>query len=62
MQDNINLESRKKRMSSLFSGKNNLRDEGLVKVCAINEKSINCIFNFHYWCWNYNFFKPRMAK
>ena len=53
MQDNINLESRKKRMSSLFSGKNNLRDEGLVKVCAINEKSINKLQNaVMYYVWD----------
>ena len=53
MQDNINIESRKKRMSSLFSGKNNLRDEGLVKVCAINEKSINKLQNaVMYYVWD----------
>lgn len=53
MQDNVNLESRKKRMSSLFSGKNNLRDEGLVKVCAINEKSINKLQNaVMYYVWD----------
>jgi len=53
MSDNINLESRKKRMNSLFSDKKNLKDEGLVKVRTINEKSINKLQNaVMYFVWD----------